>query len=356
MPSMTTMILLGLALLLPPVFAPSGWATAGKPAEKIAVLASGDLKEPFAIDWDKSGNAYISEMGGNRISLLDKVGKLSVFAGTGEKGLSGDGGPAAKAQFNGPHHLMFGPDGDLYVADTFNSVVRKIDLKSGIVTRVAGTGKKGFSGEGGPAVNADFGNCFCLALDPKGEKLYVCDLDSRRIRAVVLKSGITVTVAGNGQKGVPKDGEDAKAQPLVDPRAVACDSKGNVYILERGGHALRVVDPAGRIRTVAGTGKAGLSGDGGAALQAQMNGPKHLSCDKDDNVLIADTETHTVRLYTPKDGKIRRVAGTGKKGSAGAGGAPEQVELNRPHGATSDPSGAIVICDSDNNRVLRIEK
>ncbi|HLY11406.1 MAG TPA: hypothetical protein VKW04_19035 [Planctomycetota bacterium] len=343
MPAMLATVLLAISVVL-------------APPEKIAVLATGDLKEPFAIDWDKSGNAYIAEMGGNRISLLDKAGKLSVFAGTGEKGLSGDGGPAAKAQFNGPHHLLVAPDGDLYVADTFNNCVRKIDPKTGTVTRLAGTGKKGFSGEGGAAANADFGGCFCLALDPKGERLYVCDLDSRRIRAIVLKTGLTVTVAGNGQKGTPKDGEDARAQPLVDPRAVAADSKGNIYILERGGNVLRVVDAAGKIRTVAGTGKAGLSGDGGPALQAMMNGPKHLSCDKDDNVLIADTESFAVRLYTPKDGKIRRVAGTGKKGSAGAGGAPEQVELNRPHGATTDPSGNIVICDSDNNRVLRIEK
>jgi DNA-binding beta-propeller fold protein YncE len=343
MPSIGMTAFLGLAVLL-------------VPAEKIAVLASGDLKEPFAIDWDRSGHAYIAEMGGNRISLLDPSGKLSVYAGTGEPGLSGDGGPAARAQFNGPHHLLFGPDGDLYVADTFNNCVRKIDPKTGIVTRVAGTGRKGFSGEGGPAVNADFGGCFCLALDPKGERLYVCDLDSRRIRAVVLKTGITTTIAGTGQKGVPRDGEDAKGQPLVDPRAVAADSKGNVYILERGGNALRVVDVAGKIRTVAGTGKGGLSGDGGAALHAMMNGPKHLSCDRDDNVLIADTESHAVRLYTPMDGKIHRVAGTGKKGSAGAGGPPDQVELNRPHGATLDPAGNIVICDSENNRVLRIEK
>ena len=326
------------------------------PAEKVAVLASGDLKEPFAIDWDKSGTAYIAEMAGNRVSVLDKGGKLAVLAGTGEKGLSGDGGPAAKAQFNGPHHLLVGPDGDLYVADTFNNCVRKIDLKTGVVTRVAGTGKKAYSGDGGPAVSADFGGIYCIAFDPKGERLYLCDLDSRRIRAMTLKTGIVATVAGNGQKGVPKDGEDAKTQPLVDPRAVAVDSKGQIYILERGGHALRVVDAAGRIHTVAGTGKAGLSGDGGPALQAQMNGPKHLSCDKDDNVLIADTETHTIRLYSPKDGKMHRVAGNGKKGAAGVGGPPDQVELARPHGATVDPSGAVVICDSENHRVLRLEK
>lgn len=342
MPSTLAAVLLALALLL-------------LPAEKVTLVA-GDLKEPFAIDWDKAGTAYIAEMSGNRISMLDKGGKHSVLAGTGEKGLSGDGGAGAKAQFNGPHHLLVGPDGDLYIADTFNNCVRKIDLKTGVVSRVAGTGKKAYSGDGGPAVSADFGGIYCIAFDPKGEKLVMCDLDSRRIRAMSLKTGIVETVAGNGQKGMPKNGEDAKTQPLVDPRAVAVDAKGNIYILERGGHALRVVDLSGKIHTVAGTGKAGLAGDGGPALQAQMNGPKHLSCDKDDSVLIADTETHTIRRYTPKDGKIHRVAGTGKKGTGGVGGAPDQLELSRPHGATIDPTGAVVISDSDNNRILRIEK
>ena len=326
------------------------------PADKVVVAASGDLKEPFGVDFDKSGAMFIVEMGGNRVRKMEKDGTLAVYAGTGEKGDAGDGGPAAKAQLNGPHHLGVGPDGDLYITDTWNNRVRKIDAKTGVISTVAGTGQKGFSGDGGPAAKAQFGGIYCLAFDAKGEHLYLADLDNRRIRAVALKTGIVTTVAGNGQKGAPQDGAEAKAAPLVDPRAVTVDSKGNVYILERSGNALRVVDPAGKIRTVAGNGKAGLSGDGGAALQAQMNGPKHLCVDAEDNVIIADTESHAIRKYSPKDGKIARVAGAGKKGSAGVGGAPDQVELSRPHGVSVHSSGVLYISDSDNNRVLRLEK
>ncbi len=334
-------------------------AHAASAPQKITVVAgagvAGELKEPFGVDFDKAGNLYVVEIT-NRVRRLDKAGKLEVIAGSGEKGLSGDGGPAAKAQLNGPHHLMMGPDGDLWVADTWNNCVRKIDLKTGSISRVAGTGEKGYSGDGGPALQAKFGGLYCMAFDAKGENMYLADLDNRRIRAVNLKTGTASTVAGNGQRGVPQDGAEAKSQPLVDPRAVTVDSKGNVYICERGGHALRVVDPSGKIRTVAGNGKAGFSGDGGPALAAQMNGPKHLSVDADDSVLIADTENHVIRRYSPRDGKIQRVAGTGKKGAAGAGGAPEQCELARPHGAMVGPGGAIYISDSDNHRVLRIEK
>jgi sugar lactone lactonase YvrE len=331
-------------------------ASGAGPSSGRTVLVAGEgLNEPFGVTFDAAGNVYIVEMGGNRVSVRGRDGRLSVFAGTGEKGFAGDGGPAAEAQLNGPHHLLMGPDGRLYVADTGNNCVRRIDLKTRVVTRVAGTGEKGFAGDGGPALEARFGGIYSIAFH--SGRLYICDLDNRRVRAVDLATGIVATVAGNGEKGVPQEGGDARAQPLVDPRAIALDSKGNLYICERGGHALRVVDAAGKIRTVAGTGEAGFSGDGGPARQARLNGPKHISVDDGDAVLVVDTENHAIRRYTPGDGMIRRVAGTGEKGASGLGGPPESCQLDRPHGAVRRPgTGEIYVSDSENHRVIRIER
>ncbi len=339
-------------------------------ADKLVLVAGGNkdadgvaateakLNGPFAVAFDKAGNTYIAEMTGHRVRKIDaKTGVLGTIAGTGEKGDGGDGGPATKAQFNSPHHLAVAANGDVYIADTLNNRrVRKIDAKTGVLATVAGTGDKGFSGDGGPANKAKFGGVYCLAFDPKGEKLYVVDLDNRRIRVVDLGSGDVSTVAGNGEKGVPKDGAEARSAPLVDPRAVAVDGKGNVYVLERSGNALRVVDGDGKIQTVAGTGAKGAAGDGGPAKDATFNGPKHLCVDSDGNVLVADTDNHRVRKYLPKEGKVVAVAGTGKKGSTGLDGPPDQAELNQPHGVTVNAAGAVYVSDSGNDRVLKIEK
>lgn len=335
-----------------PILALASAAHAGKLTLVVDGRDGVKLHEPFAASLDAAGSMFICEESG-RILKLDTKGVLKVIAGEGGKGYSGDGGPATKAQLNFPHNLIVAPSGDLLIADTLNSCVRKIDAKTGIITTIAGTGEKGFSGDGGPAAKAKFNGTFSIALDRAGRQLYICDLGNRRIRAMDMKTGLVRTVAGNGQRGVPADGADAVSSPLADPRAVCVDSKGNIYILERGGHALRVVDKAGKICTVAGTGKKGLSGDDGDALQAGMNGPKHLYPDRQDNILIADAENNVVRKYIPATGKIVRVAGTGRKGAT-LDANPLKTELARPHGVYVHTDGVIYIVDSYNSRVLKI--
>lgn len=333
---------------------------AGGGVEKDGPATKSKLVDPFGIAFDADGNAFIVELSGGRVLKVDPAGKLTIVAGSSEKGDAGDNGPARAAVFNGMHTLAIPPGGkDVFIADTWNARVRKIDAASGNISTIGGfpylDGKKiyKYEGDGGPALKAKFSGIYCIAIDQKGQRLIITDLENRRVRSMDLATGIVDLVAGNGQRGVPKDGSVAKDAPLVDPRAAALDSKGNLYILERGGHALRVVDPQGKIRTVAGTGEKGLSGDDGDALKAQLNGPKHLCIDKDDSVIIADSGNHVIRRYTPADGKIVRVAGSGKKGASGSGGDPLTIQFNEPHGVTIGPGGELFIVDSMNNRIFR---
>lgn len=348
-----------LLALLPAIVAP------GAPAARVLLVAGGGantnttapikateakLSAPFGVDFDSAGNLYLVEMTGQRVRKLDSAGMLTVIAGTGEKG--DRDGRGTSAQFNGIHNLAISMD-QIFLADTWNNRVRVLDLGTGNVSRTIGTGEKGFSGDGGPAVQAQFGGIYCASFG-LDKKLYLADLDNHRIRVVTPKTGLVHTVAGNGAKGVPADGAKATGAPLNDPRAVIADALGQVYILERGGNSLRLVDTNGLIRTLVGTGQKGNAGDGGDARQATMNGPKHLCFDLDGNVLIADTENHVIRQYRPRDGKIVRLVGTGKKGSQGVGGSPLEVELNQPHGVHVHKDGTLYISDSSNSRVLKV--
>lgn len=346
-------------LLLPLVFSAFAFALS-LPAEKIVLVAGGGtegagipalqakLKEPFGVDFDRAGHLFIIEMAsGNRLLKVDDKGVLTHVAGTGKAGASGDGGPALLAEFNGPHNLALLPDGNILIGDTWAGRVRKVDMKSGTVTSVAGYDV--------PAERARGSGPYCITLDFTGTKLFIADLT--RIHELDLTTSKLRVVAGNGKKGRPEDGAVATEAPLSDPRAVAPDRKGNIYILERGGNALRVVSPDGKIKTVVNaSGKKGGTGDGGPALEATMNGPKHLCVDLDDNVIIADAESHLIRKFTPKDGKLTRVAGTGKQGRGALGGSPLECDLARPHGVTVHRDGTLYITDSYNNRILRIER
>ena len=241
------------------------------------------IVSPFGIAFDAEKTLFFVEMTGRRVRKIGRDGLVITIAGTGSEGSRGDDGPAATAELNGPHSLAVAKNGDIFIADTWNNRVRKVDARTGIITNFAGTGRKGFSGDGGPAAQAEFGGIYCLALDEANHTLALADLDNRRIRQIDLKTGHVSTSAGNGKKGLPPDGADAQQATLIDPRAVALDGRGNMFILERSGHALRVVDRSGKIRTLAGTGQPGDSGDGGDARLAPSQRPQaslHLAARK----------------------------------------------------------------------------
>lgn len=310
-------------------------------AASISVAAGPEqirLNEPFAVAFGRGGEWFILEHKGQRIVRVSKAGEFTPFAGTAA---------AIKAAFNDPHGLLVTRNRrSMYVADTLNNRIHRIDLRSRALTTIAGTGERGCSGDGGPALQATFSGTFAIALDPNERTLYVADLGNRRIRAIDLKTGVVRTVAGNGAKGIPADGAAAVASPLEDPRAVAVDSHGILYIVERGGNALRAVDRQGAIRTLIPSNQP----------SPRLKGPKHLCIDRHDNVILADTENHVIRLYNPRDGSLVTIAGSGAKGARVDPSDPLKTELNRPHGVAFSPSGQLYIADSDNHRILKLSR
>jgi sugar lactone lactonase YvrE len=319
-------------------------------ADKLVEFATG-LHEPFGMDF-LDGQLVLTEFGGHRIVQIDSTGKVAVLAGSGKAG--DKDGVGEVASFNSPHNLVVASDGSIYIADTFNHRVRRLDPKTKVVTTIAGS-EKGFAGDGGPAKDAKFDQAYHVALEGDCNGLLVCDLGNRRIRRIDLKAGTITTVAGNGKKGVPEDGAKAVDSPLVDPRAVTADKSGRLWILERGGNALRVVED-GKIRSVVGTGEKGLAGDGGPARKATLDGPKFLWIDPAGDVLVADTENHCIRKFVVKDGTIVRVAGTGEKGKGEAGRPATEIPLSRPHGVAIGPDGTMYIADSENGRLLKMAR
>jgi sugar lactone lactonase YvrE len=301
------------------------------------------LREPFGVDFDSQGAMYVVELSSGALHRLNANGEIETLRSRHEKGYSGDGGGVAEASLNGPHNCVVAADDQLLIADSWNHVVRQVDLKTLHTSTLAGTGQAGFSGDGGPADAATFDYVMCIALSPDRQTLHVTDLKNRRIRNVALSSGQVTTVAGNGQKGVPKDGMRATEAPLVDPRAAASDHQGNLYVLERGGHALRVVRPDGTIQTVAGTGQQGFRD--GEGSQAQLGAPKHLCCDPQGNVFIADDQNKAIRKYDPKTGQLTTVLGRGF-------GDP-RLTLEHPHGVRWH-NGWLYVVDTGHNRIMRM--
>ena len=242
------------------------------------------------------------------------------------------------------HELALHPDGRLFVADTFNSRVRVIDLNTGLLSTL---------GDG----ELEFAEPHTVALHPDGKRLLVSDLKSYQVKEIELATNTMRAVAGNGKKGVPEDGAEAVGAPLLAPRAAIYGAGGDsIYIASREGHALRRVGADGKIRTVVNSaGKKGAAGDDGPGVDAQLNGPKHLCLDPDGDIVISDDNNHTLRLYKVKEKTIHLLAGRPGKAGERLGATPLETLLNRPHGARYAPDGSLWIADSFNHRLLRFD-
>jgi DNA-binding beta-propeller fold protein YncE len=315
------------------------------------------LNGPFDVAFDGAGNLYFSDTFNHRIRRVDaRTGVISTVAGNGEARYSGDGGPATSAELNEPYGIVLDQAGNLYIADRLNRRVRRVDAVTGIITTLAGTGEAAYSGDGGPAAEAGLAEPNGLALDADERRLYVADVADHRVRVIDLHTGSINTFAGTGKAEHNGDGGPARQAGIFGARAVKLGSDGTVYILERQGSSLRTVDPkTGIVRTVAGTGARGYSGDGGPALAAVFDAPKEMAIDRDASVLIVDTENHAIRRFDPRAGTVTAVAG-GRQGSGGDGGPATAAGLDRPHGAVVGPDGAIYIGDTNNHRIRKISR
>jgi len=321
-----------------------GFAGDGGPALKA------ELDNPFGVVRGPDGDLWFCEYTGQRIRKITRDGRVETIAGTGEVGYGGDGGPANLATFNRPHEIRFDAAGDLYVVDMLNHVVRKITMKTGVISTVAGNGQAGYSGDDGPAVKAELAQPHSIQFSPDGD-LFICDIKNHVIRKVDRKSGTISTFAGTGKPGPTPDGAAIRGTPLNGPRSIDFDAQGNLWLATREGNQVFRMDlSSGLISHIAGTGKKGFTGNGGPAKEATLSGPKGLAIDAEGNVWLADTESHSVRRIDVKTGTLELVAGTGEKGD-GADGDPLQCELARLHGIFADADGAIYIGDSEAHKV-----
>ena len=330
-----------------------GFAGDGGPAEKA------ELDQPFDVAFDKAGNLYLSDTFNHRIRKVDaKTGVISTVAGNGKKGFAGDGGKATDASLNEPYGIELDAEGNLFIVDRLNYCVRKVDAKTAFITTVAGVGgKAGCGGDGGPADKALLVEPNGLCLDGTG-RLYIADVAGHRVRVIDLKTGTIDTFAGNGKGAATGDGGPVKDAGLLGPRAVAVGPDGMLYVVERNGNSVRRADLAkGTIERFAGTGKKGYSGDGGKALDATFDGPKEIDIDKDGNVFVVDTENEAIRRIDAKTGIVTTVAGKGrtKTPGLGDGGAATAATLGRPHGVAVGPDGAVYIGDSNSHRIRKVK-
>ena len=351
------------------------------------------LADPHGLAFDTTGNLYVAGWDSNRIRRIDTVGGIATFAGTGERGFSGDGGQATLARLHHPLGVAVDPAGNVYVGEDGGDRVRRIDT-AGIVTTVTGMGTSGYDGDGGPATRARISSAFGVAAGADGS-VYVADTWNHRVRRVDATGTIT-TFAGRGYRSLtggmtaealldaPRGvavrasgellfgeyssvwtlnaaGEVARlavqyeegTPRLEDIEDIALDNAGNLYVAEEGAHRVRRIDLAGRVTPFSGTGTAGYSGDGSPATEAQIDHPVGLAIDSVGNLYVAERNGHRVRKIAPS-GLITTFAGTGESGTSGDGGPATEARLNSPRAVAVDVRGNVYIADRSGHRVRKV--
>ena len=323
--------------------------TAGLPATATPV------NNPYGVVPGPDGALYFCEVDTGRTRRLAiGTGRLTTIAGSGVNAYAGDGGPALEASFSAPHEIRFDAAGHLFVVERDAHVVRRIDAGTGVVSTVAGTGVPGFSGDGGPATAAELSRPHSIALDSTGG-LLVCDIGNHRVRRIDLASGIISTLSGTGEPEATPDEAPLEGTPLRGPRSLDTDPEGNAYLVLREGNAVFRMDlDGGRLERIAGTGETGYGGDGGPALEATFNGPKGIAYSVPDRSLyIVDTENHVIRRMHLPTGRIETVLGTGERGD-GPDGDPLRCRTARPHGVCVH-AGVVYVTDSESHRIRAID-
>ncbi len=322
----------------------AGYSGDGGPA------VQAQLNQPFGVVRGPDGALYICDTGNHVIRRVAADGTIATVAGNGEAGYSGDGGPALEASLNEPYEIRFDRQGNMLFVEMVNHVVRRVDGQTGLISTLAGTGESGFSGDGGPAIEARLSRPHSIQLDPSGD-LFICDIGNHRVRRVGREDGRILTFAGTGEQGKTPDGAALEGTPLNGPRALDFDAEGNLWLALREGNAVYRIDmEALSIHHVAGTGESGFTGHGQPALQATLSGPKGLSVGPEGNIYLADTESHSIRMVDRSRGTLELVAGTGEAGD-GPEGDPLNCKMGRPHGVFVDNDGSVFVGDTNAHRV-----
>ncbi len=310
---------------------------------------------PSAIVFDTAGNLYFAETANHVIRKVDTTGHITTIAGNGTQGFSGDAGPAPSATLDSPAGLALDTASNLYIADTHNHRIRKLNLATGTLTTIAGTGTPGFTGESIAATSAQLSLPTALALDSNGN-LYLADTGNHRIRKISATTGVITTIAGTGTQGFSGDTGPATSANIDSPSGLALDASNNLYLADTHNHRIRRIDAiTGVITTIAGTGTSSFTGDSIAANTATLALPHGLSIDAVGNLYIADTENHRIRRIDTTTGIITTAAGNGTQAFSGDNGPAITASLDTPRATALSPSTLLTLADTANQRIRQLE-